>query len=60
MRFDLLIKGGEVVDPGAGYRGRLDVAIKRNRISGQWDRSRRHSSASTGIPIPSIRATATM
>src|SRR5262245_29211656 len=33
MRFDLLIKGGEVVDPGAGYRGKLDVAIKRNRIA---------------------------
>ena len=33
MHFDLLIKGGEVVDPGAGYRGRLDVAIKRNRIA---------------------------
>jgi dihydroorotase len=33
MRFDLLIKGGEVVDPGAGYRGTLDVAIKRNRIA---------------------------
>jgi dihydroorotase len=33
MRFDLVIKGGEVVDPGAGYRGRLDVAIKRNRIA---------------------------
>lgn len=33
MHFDLLIKGGEVVDPGGGYRGRLDVAIKRNRIA---------------------------
>ena len=33
MRFDLLIKGGEVVDPGAGQRGRLDVAIKRDRIA---------------------------
>ncbi len=33
MQFDLLIKGGEVVDPGGGYRGRLDVAIKRNRIA---------------------------
>lgn len=33
MRFDLLIKGGEVVDPGGGHRGRLDVAIKRNRIA---------------------------
>ncbi|MCB0140344.1 MAG: amidohydrolase/deacetylase family metallohydrolase, partial [Caldilineaceae bacterium] len=33
MQFDLIIKGGEVVDPGAGYSGRLDVAIKRNRIA---------------------------
>ncbi len=33
MHFDLLIKGGEVVDPGGGYNGRLDVAIKRNRIA---------------------------
>jgi dihydroorotase len=33
MRFDLLIKGGDVVDPAAGYRGRLDVAIKRDRIA---------------------------
>lgn len=33
MQFDLLIKGGEVVDPGSGYTGRLDVAIKRNRLA---------------------------
>ena len=33
MRFDLLIKGGEVVDPGGGRSGRLDVAVKRNRIA---------------------------
>ena len=33
MNFDLLIKGGEVVDPGSGYGGRLDVAIKRDRIA---------------------------
>lgn len=32
MKFDLLIKGGEVVDPG-GRSGRLDVAIKRDRIA---------------------------
>lgn len=31
--FDLLIKNGEVVDPGGGQSGRLDVAIKRNRIA---------------------------
>ncbi|MEM7131986.1 MAG: amidohydrolase/deacetylase family metallohydrolase [Chloroflexota bacterium] len=33
MRFDLLIKGGHVVDPGSGYSGLLDVAIKRNHIA---------------------------
>jgi dihydroorotase len=33
MEFDLLIKGGEVVDSGSGKQGRLDVAIKRNRIA---------------------------
>jgi dihydroorotase len=33
MHFDLLIKGGEVVDPGSGQRGHMDVAIKRNRIA---------------------------
>ena len=27
MRFDLLLKGGEVVDPGGGASGALDVAI---------------------------------
>jgi dihydroorotase len=33
MTFDLLIKGGEVVDPGAGLSGPLDVAVNRNRIA---------------------------
>jgi dihydroorotase len=33
MQFDLLIKGGEVVDPGGPKQGRLDVGIKRNRIA---------------------------
>ena len=33
MQFDLLIKGGDVVDPGGGHRGKLDVAVKRNRIA---------------------------
>jgi dihydroorotase len=33
MKFDLLVKGGEVVDPGSGRRGTYDVAIKRNRIA---------------------------
>jgi dihydroorotase len=33
MRFDLLIRGGEVVDPGGGNEGRFDVAISRGRIA---------------------------
>jgi len=33
MQFDLLVKGGEVVDPGSGRRGALDVAVSRNRIA---------------------------
>jgi dihydroorotase len=33
MRFDLLIRGGEVVDPGASQRGRLDVGIAGDRIA---------------------------
>jgi dihydroorotase len=32
MRFDILIKGGEVVDDAAGLSGRRDVAINRDRI----------------------------
>ena len=33
MRYDLLIKGGEVVDPGGGHEGRLDVAVERGRVA---------------------------
>jgi dihydroorotase len=33
MRFDLLIKGGDVVDGAAGYSGKMDVAINRGRIA---------------------------
>ena len=33
MRFDLLVKGGEVIDPGSGRRGPFDVAVNRNRIA---------------------------
>jgi dihydroorotase len=32
-RFDLLIRGGDVVDPGGGHEGRLDVAIADERIA---------------------------
>jgi dihydroorotase len=30
---DLLIQGGEVVDPGQGLRGRLDIAISQGKIT---------------------------
>ncbi|MHB8293823.1 MAG: amidohydrolase/deacetylase family metallohydrolase [Acidimicrobiales bacterium] len=33
MRFDLLIKGGEVMDPDRGYRGLLDVAVSAGKIA---------------------------
>lgn len=33
MHFDLLLKGGHVVDLDSGYNGTLDIAIKRNRIA---------------------------
>src|SRR3954469_24591013 len=33
MRFDLLIKGGEVIDPGGGVEGPLNVAVSRDRIA---------------------------
>ncbi len=32
MKYDLLIQHGEVVDPSAGLRGRLDVAISGGKI----------------------------
>ena len=31
--YDTLIVGGEVVDPGAGLQGSLDVAIRDGRIA---------------------------
>ena len=33
MRFDLVVRGGEVVDPGGGNEGRLDVAVRDGRIA---------------------------
>ncbi|MFN8224141.1 MAG: amidohydrolase/deacetylase family metallohydrolase [Gaiellales bacterium] len=33
MRFDLLIKGGHVIDPGEGRDGELDVAVAGGRIA---------------------------
>lgn len=33
MRFDLLIRGGTLVDPGGGQEGMLDVAVVRGRVA---------------------------
>ena len=33
MNFDLVITGGEVLDPGSGLRGRMDVGIARGAIA---------------------------
>ena len=38
MDFDLVIKGGEVVDPGSGLLGRMDVGI-RDGVIAAVDRS---------------------
>ena len=32
MKYDLLIQHGEVIDPGGGLKGRLDVAISGGKI----------------------------
>jgi N-acyl-D-aspartate/D-glutamate deacylase len=32
MKYDLLIRDGEVVDPGAGLRGLMDVGIAGGKI----------------------------
>jgi dihydroorotase len=33
FQYDLLVRGGEVVDPGAGFSGQLDVAVAGDRIA---------------------------
>lgn len=32
-RFDTIIAGGEVIDPAAGFNGRLDIGIKDGRVA---------------------------
>ena len=32
MKYDLLIQHGEVIDPAAGLRGNLDVAVSGGKI----------------------------
>ena len=57
--YDTLIVGGEVVDPGAGLQGALDVAIRDGRIAAvgpNLDRSaaRETIDASGGIVTPGL------
>src|SRR5262245_9833634 len=33
MPYDLLLKGGEVIDPGWPFRGKADVAISKGKIA---------------------------
>lgn len=33
MRYDLIVKGGQVLDPGAGLAGHLDVAVAGGRVA---------------------------
>ena len=32
MKYDLLLTGGEVIDPGAGLRGIMDVGVAGGKI----------------------------
>ncbi|MBA2596965.1 MAG: amidohydrolase family protein, partial [Chloroflexia bacterium] len=57
--YDTLIVGGEVIDPGAGLQGALDVAIRDGRIAAvgpNLDRSaaRETIDASGGIVTPGL------
>ena len=58
MHFDLLIKGGELVDPGAGHHGFFDIGIFRGQIA-SVDRSIPAAAAlrtidSTGMIAPGL------
>ena len=48
MQYDLLLSGGEVLDPGAGLRGEMDVAIAGGKI------------AAVGASLPSAQARRTV
>jgi len=59
IRYDTLIVGGEVVDPGAGLSGRLDVAMSDGRIAAvapglDPDAARRTIDASGRIVTPGL------
>jgi len=59
MQFDLLLTGGEVVDPGAGLRGVMDVGIAGGKIAAvapslPADRARRTISAKGALVMPGL------
>src|SRR3954447_10482072 len=47
MRFDLLIAGGELADPGSGRRGRFDVGIADERVPAVEETLPREAAAET-------------
>jgi dihydroorotase len=59
MRYDLLLTGGEVLDPGAGLQGAMDVAIAGGKIvevgpSLPHDQARRTISAKGRLVTPGL------
>ena len=52
--YDLVIHGGEVVDPGAGLRGVMDVAIENGRIAAVGPDLASSETSPTG-PVPTHR-----
>ena len=47
MKYDMVIRGGDVIDPGNGLRGKMDVAIRRRQ-----DRRSRPVAAEVFCPGP--------
>jgi dihydroorotase len=59
MKYDLLIRDGEVIDPGGGLRGRLDVGVAGGKIvevapSLREDEARRTISAKDRLVTPGL------
>jgi N-acyl-D-aspartate/D-glutamate deacylase len=61
MKYDLLIREGEVTDPGGGLRGRMDVRIVGGQIAevAPMSQSASYATAISSFATPAaIRSTA--